>query len=118
MNNRLLCTLDSIPDGRARGFSLDEETPIMVVRQGDQVYAYINRCPHVGIQLNWMPDQFMSLDHAYLQCSTHGAQFRIEDGFCIYGPCLGRYLEPLAVDVDDGNVVLQGAADQQVSPDR
>jgi len=99
-----LCTLDSIPDGRARGFALDEDTPILVVRQGDKAYAYINRCPHVGVQLNWLPDEFMSLDGAYLQCSLHGAQFRIEDGFCLRGPCLGRFLEPVPIRTDQGRI--------------
>jgi nitrite reductase/ring-hydroxylating ferredoxin subunit len=99
-----LCTLDSIPDGSARGFALDEDTPILVVRQGDKAYAYINRCPHIGVQLNWLPDEFMSLDGAYLQCSLHGAQFRIEDGFCLRGPCLGRFLEPVPIRTDQGRI--------------
>ena len=101
-----LCTLNSIPDGTARGFELDPETPILVVRQGDRAYAYINRCPHVGVQLNWLPDEFMSLDHAYLQCSMHGAQFSVKDGFCLYGPCLGRSLEPLPLRIEQGRITI------------
>jgi len=105
-----LCTLDSIPDGTARGFSLDEDTPILVVRQSDKAYAYINRCPHIGVQLNWLPDEFMSLDGAYLQCSLHGAQFRIEDGFCLHGPCLGRFLEPLPIRTVQGRISIHKPA--------
>jgi len=109
VNSATLCTLGSIPDGSARGFELDADTPVLVVRQGDRAWAYINRCPHVGVQLNWTPDQFMSLDNAHLQCSMHGAQFRIKDGFCIYGPCIGRSLEalPLSIDNDQISVTWQ-----------
>lgn len=104
MSTATLCTLDSIPDGSARGFELDPETPVLVVRRGERAWAYINRCPHVGVQLNWTPDQFMSLDNTTLQCSMHGAQFRIEDGFCIYGPCMGRSLEPLPLTIIDDRI--------------
>ena len=104
MNSATLCSLESIPDGSARGFELDADTPVLVVRQGDRAWAYINRCPHVGVQLNWTPDQFMSMDNAFLQCSMHGAQFRIEDGFCIYGPCIGRSLQALPLTIDNGQI--------------
>lgn len=104
MTTTTLCTLDSIPDGSAKGFELDADTPILVVRQGEQAWAYINRCPHIGVQLNWMPDQFMSLDNATLQCSMHGAQFRVEDGFCIYGPCIGRSLQPLPLQINNSHI--------------
>lgn len=101
-----LCRIDSIPDGSARGFGLDADTPILVVRRGESALAYINRCPHIGVQLNWLPDQFMSLDKLYLQCSMHGALFRIEDGLCIQGPCTGRSLEPLPTVIDRGQITV------------
>jgi len=116
VNTATLCTLESIPDGNARGFELDTDTPVLVVRQGDQAWAYINRCPHVGVQLNWTPDQFMSLDHAFLQCSMHGAQFRIEDGFCIYGPCVGRSLEVLPLSIDRGQISVSWQPWQAAPP--
>ena len=104
MSTATPCRLDSIPDGSARGFELDADTPILIVRQGDRAWAYINRCPHIGVQLNWTPDQFMSLDNRHLQCSMHGAQFRIKDGFCIDGPCIGRSLQPLPVTIRNNRI--------------
>ena len=48
----------------------------------------------------------MSLDKSHILCATHGAEFRIEDGFCVLGPCRGQSLEPISVSVRDGDVVL------------
>jgi len=110
MNDRL-CRLDDIPDGTARGFVRGEgkdRLPLLVARRGGHVFAYRNSCPHIGVPLDWSPDKFMSLDGRFLQCATHGALFRVEDGFCFQGPCAGRSLEALAVRVIGGDVVLEG----------
>jgi nitrite reductase/ring-hydroxylating ferredoxin subunit len=39
-------------------------------------------------------------------CSSHGALFRISDGECVLGPCLGEKLMPLLIEVRDGDVFL------------
>ncbi len=104
-----LCRLDEIPDGEARGFELGEGTDrldLFVLRRGRQVVAYLNECPHAGTPLDLLPDQFLSRDRRHFQCHTHGAQFRLDDGMCIAGPCLGRALTPIAVRVDQGDLVI------------
>ena len=75
---RLLCQLTDIPDGQARSFPLDEKQSLLVVRRGLRAWAYINRCPHAGVPLEWEADRFMSLDGSQLQCSLHGALFKNE----------------------------------------
>lgn len=107
MLRQFLCALDAIPDGGSKGASLRAagvERDIFMVRRGDRVFAYVNSCPHTGATLNFQPDQFMSFDNYYIQCSIHAAQFRIHDGYCIYGPCLGFSLQRVAVEVSDGAV--------------
>jgi len=42
----------------------------------------------------------------HFQCSTHGARFRIADGYCVAGPCRGERLSAVAVRVEDGVVRL------------
>ena len=42
--------------------------------------------------LEWLPDQFLDSSAQYIQCSVHGAMFRIEDGWCVRGPCAGDAL--------------------------
>lgn len=107
---RVLCRLDEIPDGTGKGFAFgdgDEPLEILVVREGSQVYAYRNVCPHTGSPLDWQPDDFMNEDGSLIMCHTHGALFEIADGFCVAGPCAGDQLTAVAVEVDAaGNVVL------------
>ena len=116
--NRVLCRLDEIPDGEGRGFELDQEEAerlaggalqIFVVRRGDRVFGYTNVCPHLTTPLDWVENQFMSLDKAQIMCATHGALFRIEDGYCIDGPCAGDSLKSLSLSVRDGAVALEEA---------
>lgn len=100
-----LCSLDDIPDGDAIGV----ETPdgeVVLVRVGREVVAYRNRCPHLGIELNFQPDVFLDTEHRYIQCANHGAIFQIEDGLCVYGPCQGESLTPLPVQLIDNSVCL------------
>jgi nitrite reductase/ring-hydroxylating ferredoxin subunit len=106
-----LCRLDDIPDGGAKGFTvpgIGEAGELFVVRRGERVFAYVNSCPHVGTPLEFVADQFLNLDRTLIQCSTHGALFRIEDGYCVDGPCSGDALEALEAEVRDGQVYLRG----------
>jgi len=105
--SRVLCKLADIPDGEAHGFELDGDSDdILVVRQGEQVHGYVNVCPHTASPLDWEEHQFMSPDKSNIMCATHGAEFRIEDGFCVMGPCRGQSLDSISVSVRDGDVVL------------
>lgn len=106
---RVLCRLDEIEDGEGKGFVLGEgveSIDILVVRDGGRAFGYVNSCPHVGTPLDWNEDDFMSEDGGYLMCHTHGALFRIEDGFCVAGPCAGAALTPVAVAVDEERRVI------------
>jgi nitrite reductase/ring-hydroxylating ferredoxin subunit len=103
----ILCRLEDIPDGEGRGFEADGNgDEFFVVRRGDRAYGYVNSCPHTASPLDWVENQYMSLDKSHILCATHGAEFRIEDGCCVLGPCRGKSLAPVAVSVRDGDVVL------------
>ena len=112
-----LCSLSGLAPGGSRGFSLN--TPalrgdIFVVRTQKSVYAYRNSCPHTGGPLDWVPDRFLNLDGDLIQCATHDALFRIEDGVCVKGPCAGRSLSAVPVVVSGGTVavVVEESGDQ------
>lgn len=103
----VLCRLEEIEDPGARGFELEgPQGEIFAVRLDSDVFAYRNRCPHTGVNLNWQPNQFLNADGALIQCAIHGAQFRIEDGLCVWGPCTGESLEALPTNVVDGKVQI------------
>ncbi|MDG4721345.1 MULTISPECIES: Rieske (2Fe-2S) protein [Thalassospira] len=101
----VLCTLSDLDATGAKGINLGG-TGIFVVRSGDDVFGYVNSCPHIGVPLDMEPDEFISDFGAEIICSTHGARFRIEDGECVSGPCTGDALESVAVKVTGENVVL------------
>lgn len=106
---KVLCRLDEIEDGGARGFSLSDcAREIFVVRRDDAVYGYVNSCPHIGTPLEFLPDRFLTADRREILCSTHGARFEIATGRCISGPCRGQRLHPVPVRVAEGLVVLDG----------
>lgn len=97
--------VNDIDDESSKGFSVGDDSYFAIKKDG-QIYLYRNKCPHLGIELNWQEDQFLDMDGALIQCSTHGALFLIEDGECVSGPCHGEQLEPLPFEIVDGNIVL------------
>lgn len=100
-----LCPLSDLTENVARSFRSPIGDVIVVVRDG-QVYAYQNTCPHLGINLEFNPDEFMDSEHYYLICSNHGALFRVEDGHCVAGPCQGEALLAVAICVESGEILL------------
>jgi nitrite reductase/ring-hydroxylating ferredoxin subunit len=106
----LLCSVDRLPDRRARGFTISD-TSLFAVNFDGAIHAYINSCPHLGVELNWREDEFFDLDGELLQCATHGALFDASSGECLAGPCRGQRLRPLAVAIQGGNIYVQLPAD-------
>lgn len=98
-----LCAPDELAEGQSRGFEIAEEK-LLAVRKDGQLYAYRNRCPHRGIPLEWLPDQFLDASASLIQCATHGALFLIESGECVAGPCAGQSLQELAIREDDQGI--------------
>jgi len=103
---RALCPLEAIPAGGAKGFppTPGRFTGIFAVRRGAAVVVYLNACPHLGVSLDIVPDRFLSPCGQRIRCSTHGAEFRIEDGVCLTGPCAGASLTPVPSRVAQGVV--------------
>ncbi len=105
----VLARMAELPAGATRGFDLTEdEWPLrgFLVRVGDAVHAYVNRCPHAGRPLNFLPDRFLTLDGELIQCVAHGALFEKDTGLCIAGPCVDESLRRIAVQLVDGEVRL------------
>lgn len=109
MDGITLCNLEDIEVGGSAGFAVevdDRKIGIMAIRQGNDVYTYVNSCPHIGAPLDFKPGQFLDLGREHILCSTHGALFRITDGHCISGPCAGRGLKAITNEVVDGVVMV------------
>jgi len=103
--------LDELADPGCREFVIGEgDWPFrgFVVRSGNKVYAYQNSCSHLGHSLNWMPDRFLSKDNASILCASHGAQYEIDTGLCFAGPCVGKSLRSVDVEIRDDLVYVTG----------
>lgn len=100
----VLKALDAIPD--PGGAPADyEPLPILIVRSGETVKAYINVCPHQGRPLCLPSGKTLVSEGRFLVCPFHGASFEIETGACAGGPAGGAALKPVPVAVKDGQVV-------------
>jgi nitrite reductase/ring-hydroxylating ferredoxin subunit len=98
--------LDLIADRAARAFVLEMRAGRFhgfVVRTGEAVHGYVDRCPHMGLPLAQTLDDYVH--EGRILCSWHGAVFAIEDGRCLGGPCPGARLSPWPVAVRDGFIV-------------
>ncbi|HZP67452.1 MAG TPA: Rieske 2Fe-2S domain-containing protein [Rudaea sp.] len=105
---KVLCRLDEIPDGGAIAAAVESSTggfSLILLRQGQHVFAYHNECPHAGRRLDWSPGKFL-IENGQLICAAHGASFFIESGRCFAGPCLGSGLAAVKVEVAEGEVRL------------
>lgn len=104
-----VCRLDELGDPGSRGFSVGEgDWPFrgFVVRRGGEVWAYRNYCVHAGHPLDWQPHRFLTPDGGHIICASHGAMFELDTGVCVAGPCPGKLLYRLPVEVEQGHVVV------------
>lgn len=102
-----LCGLAEIADPGAKGFRFRAGEALfagVVVRHGEVLAGYVDRCPHAGWPLAALDDRFLTRGGEHILCAGHGALFRLEDGFCVAGPCAGDRLEPWPVVARDGQV--------------
>lgn len=86
--------------------SEDEVIPAFAIRYDYQLFAYLNRCGHIAIPLDYMPGEVFSDDGQTLICSTHGAEYAPDTGACLGGPCFGVGLEKLEVKESQGQLYL------------
>lgn len=103
-----LCASAELAEGQSRGFQLGE-LKVLAVRKNAAVHVYENRCPHRGVGLEWIADQFLDESGSLIQCATHGALFLIDSGECVAGPCAGQALRSLAAVERDGSIWLQNS---------
>lgn len=105
----VLCGLDDIPDGGGHLLSFgagDNPFRLIVLRSGDSVRAWHNRCPHFGMPLAIKDDWLILKPHESFKCNVHYARFRWQDGVCDEGDCIGEALDAVPVHLSDGKILL------------
>jgi nitrite reductase/ring-hydroxylating ferredoxin subunit len=112
----VICPSGALADaGRGVRFEVEyfgAPAPAFAIRQGGRVHAYLNRCAHVAMELDWQEGVFFDLTGRDLLCSTHGATYDAASGRCLGGPCNGRSLVKLRVEERDGQVYFMGFTDE------
>jgi nitrite reductase/ring-hydroxylating ferredoxin subunit len=73
----------------------------MLINYRGDLYAYVNRCRHIGISLDWVDNRFFSEDKRYLVCANHGATYEPKTGVCVWGPCEGEYLQTVPLEIEN-----------------
>ncbi len=100
-----LCHIDDIPEGNSKGFNL-EGVNLFAVKKDGKISIYLNRCPHLGIPLEWQNDQFLDNEAGFIKCSNHGALFVLETGECVQGPCLGDSLWEIPFSIENRQIMV------------
>lgn len=106
----VIARVDELPLGATKKFVLrsgKREEECFVVNHGGTLYAYVNRCCHVPMSLDWIDNQFMTEDKSYILCATHGACYQPDTGECVSGPPVGKRLVAVPLTVHGAEVVAR-----------
>ena len=105
---QLLCNAtDLCNGGMAVSFDVvyaGQTSRAFAVRYQGQPHAYLNRCTHVAMELDWQPNRVFDDAGQFLLCATHGASYAPQTGACAGGPCRGALVKIELVE--HGGVVL------------
>ena len=103
----VLGRLDALADGSATMGELPapegyagQPFRYLLLRSGNAVKAYVNRCAHFGVPLAARQDLLIFKPHTSISCNVHYARYRWSDGVCESGDCVGEALLPIPVQVD------------------
>ncbi len=69
------------------------------------LFAYVNRCCHIPMSMDWVDNHFFTEDKRYLVCANHGATYEPATGECIWGPCLGAFLQGVPLEVSGEKIL-------------
>jgi len=81
------------------------ETECFLVNYSGQLFAYINRCRHVPMTMDWIDNQFLTEDGRYILCATHGATYEPDSGECVFGPPCGKFLDRVPLTIENDHVL-------------
>ncbi len=100
--------VDELSHGMTKKFLLDCEGRTvegLLLNYDGRLFAYLNRCRHIALSMDWVDNQFFTEDKRYLICANHGATYEPTTGECVWGPCYGAFLQGVPLEISDGQVV-------------
>lgn len=107
-----ICDSHQLQDGGAGiRFEIQQEDgqrlPCFVVRYQGQAHAYVNQCQHLPVELDWNHGHFFDKQAVFLICATHGALYMPDTGYCVDGPCAGKYLRKLSLIENNQKIFIK-----------
>jgi nitrite reductase/ring-hydroxylating ferredoxin subunit len=100
-----LCSSEQLHDsGKAVPFDVTyfgRPEAAFAVRFQGQVHAYLNRCSHVAMEMDYQPNNFFDSTGQWLMCATHGAMYDPPTGHCRMGPCRGGLIKIAVSEAQD-----------------
>ncbi len=113
------CRLDEIPDGGGHVVTVGDGSDALgavLLRDGEKVIAWHNRCPHFGQPLAKRDEWLIVRERQSLSCNVHYARFDWHDGTCTDGDCVGDRLTAIPVEIRSGMVVVASPAGEAGTP--
>ena len=102
---------DLVEGGEAVPFDINyagQTCRAFAIRYEGLPHAYLNRCTHVAMELDWQPNQVFDDSGQWLLCASHGAAYRPDTGQCAGGPCQGGLIK-ITLSENDGVVYWHSA---------
>ncbi len=118
MSERIaLCNASDLPEGGdAVPFDVifaGQTCRAFAIRYQGQPHAYLNRCTHVAMEMDYQPNRFFDDTGQWLLCATHGAAYRPETGQCGGGPCRGGLVK---ITLSESGGVVHWHTDYNLKP--
>ncbi|HUK40689.1 MAG TPA: Rieske 2Fe-2S domain-containing protein [Candidatus Acidoferrales bacterium] len=104
---KLVARVGELDHGKSKKFILRcgrDHVEAMLINFEGEYFAYVNRCRHVGISLDWIDNQFFTEDSRFLLCANHGATYEPTTGECVWGPCAGASLQGVPLEIKAGKI--------------
>ena len=99
-----LCnSADLVDGGRAVAFDVvygGQTLRAFAIRFEGQVHAYLNRCSHVAMEMDYQEGRFFDDSGRWLLCASHGAAYAPDTGECAGGPCRGGLIKVDLAELD------------------
>jgi nitrite reductase/ring-hydroxylating ferredoxin subunit len=105
---KLVARTSELMHGMTKKFQLKcrgNTVEALLVNYEGGIYAYVNRCRHIPISMDWVDNHFFTEDKRYLICANHGATYEPATGECVWGPCFGAFLQSVPLKISDGRIL-------------
>ncbi|GKT22248.1 Rieske 2Fe-2S domain-containing protein [Acidovorax sp. SUPP3334] len=112
----LYASMDLVDGGTAVAFDVVYAGQIcraFAVRFEGRPCAYLNRCTHVPMEMDYQPGRFFDDTGRWLLCATHGAAYRPDTGACAGGPCRGGLVK---IELSEVQNVVRWHTDHHLQP--